>query len=119
MLGDAQSARVVGLMVSTPGIDSRPVPGPRPTAISCANSVATTSQITEFKPTDATTNPSLCNAAARLPEYRHLVDDAIRYASKFEGQEKKEVLLDEDAEDEEEEMEDAISDEPIKHLGVV
>lgn len=38
-------------------------------------------QIAEFQPHDATTNPSLVNAAARLPEYAHLVDDAVAYAA--------------------------------------
>ncbi|MDP6543617.1 MAG: transaldolase [Phycisphaerae bacterium] len=31
------------------------------------------------KPRDATTNPSLLLAAARLPQYQHLVDDAIEH----------------------------------------
>ncbi|KJE92624.1 transaldolase [Capsaspora owczarzaki ATCC 30864] len=35
--------------------------------------------IAKFKPTDATTNPSLLLAAAKMPEYVHLVDDAIEY----------------------------------------
>ncbi len=35
-----------------------------------------------YKPQDSTTNPSLVNAAARLPEYRHLVDDAVEYGKK-------------------------------------
>ena len=38
------------------------------------------SQISNFKPTDATTNPSLVLKAAGLPEYKHLVNDAIKYA---------------------------------------
>mmetsp|Transcript_80882 Transcript_80882/g.224739 ORF Transcript_80882/g.224739 Transcript_80882/m.224739 type:complete len:345 (-) Transcript_80882:27-1061(-) len=33
----------------------------------------------KYKPQDATTNPSLLNAAARMPEYKHLVEDAIAY----------------------------------------
>lgn len=37
--------------------------------------------IAEFKPTDATTNPSLIFKAAQLPEYRHLLDDAITAAA--------------------------------------
>lgn len=36
--------------------------------------------IAEFKPQDATTNPSLIFAASQLPEYKHLVDEAIAYA---------------------------------------
>lgn len=35
--------------------------------------------IQKFQPTDATTNPSLIFAAAQLPQYRALVDDAIAY----------------------------------------
>lgn len=35
-----------------------------------------------FKPTDATTNPSLILAAANLPQYKHLVDSAVKYANK-------------------------------------
>ena len=33
-----------------------------------------------YKPTDATTNPSLLYKAAQKPEYKHLLDDAIGYA---------------------------------------
>lgn len=33
--------------------------------------------IRQHRPHDATTNPSLLLAAARMPQYRHLVDDAI------------------------------------------
>lgn len=33
----------------------------------------------QYHPTDATTNPSLIYAASQQPQYRHLVDDAIRY----------------------------------------
>ena len=36
--------------------------------------------IGQFKPTDATTNPSLLTAAAQMPEYQNLVDDAIKFA---------------------------------------
>ena len=32
-----------------------------------------------FKPTDATTNPSLMLAAAKLPQYSHLFDKAVAY----------------------------------------
>ena len=34
--------------------------------------------IAEHQPQDATTNPSLLWKAARMPQYRTLVDDAIR-----------------------------------------
>jgi len=36
----------------------------------------------KFTPQDATTNPSLILKAAILPEYQHLVDDAISYSNK-------------------------------------
>jgi transaldolase len=39
-------------------------------------------EIKKFQPTDATTNPSLILAAASLPEYQHLIDEAISYAKK-------------------------------------
>lgn len=35
--------------------------------------------IDEYKPQDATTNPSLILAAAKMPAYQHLVDQAIKY----------------------------------------
>ena len=34
-------------------------------------------ELKKFHPTDATTNPSLILAAASLPEYQHLMDEAI------------------------------------------
>jgi transaldolase len=37
-------------------------------------------QIKKFKPRDATTNPSLILAAAGLPEYKHLIDEALEFA---------------------------------------
>ncbi|RWS15680.1 hypothetical protein B4U79_03031 [Dinothrombium tinctorium] len=33
----------------------------------------------EYKPTDATTNPSLILAASKLPQYKHLIDKAISF----------------------------------------
>lgn len=36
-------------------------------------------QIKLFKPTDATTNPSLILQAAKLPQYQHLIDKAVEY----------------------------------------
>src|SRR5262249_55543448 len=41
--------------------------------------------IAEYKPQDATTNPSLLYQAAQKPAYRHLVDDALHYAIHFPG----------------------------------
>ncbi|EME30313.1 Transaldolase [Galdieria sulphuraria] len=47
-------------------------------------------QIIKFKPTDATTNPSLIYQASQLPQYQHLVDDAIKYGkSKANSAEKR------------------------------
>lgn len=39
-------------------------------------------EIKKYKPTDATTNPSLILAAAGLPEYQALIDEAIEYGKK-------------------------------------
>jgi transaldolase len=41
--------------------------------------------IAEYKPRDATTNPSLLYQAAQKPQYEHLVDDALEYAIHFPG----------------------------------
>jgi len=38
--------------------------------------------INKYQPQDSTTNPSLVYAASQLPQYRHLVDDAIEYGKK-------------------------------------
>lgn len=38
--------------------------------------------IQKFKPRDATTNPSLIAAAAKMPEYQSVVDEALRWAKK-------------------------------------
>ncbi|ERP31540.1 transaldolase [Chitinivibrio alkaliphilus] len=43
------------------------------------------SEIRKYRPTDATTNPSLLLKAAQLPEYKSLVDDAVEYSKKTEG----------------------------------
>lgn len=39
--------------------------------------------IRKYKPTDATTNPSLILKAAKLPQYQHLVDDAVAYGKQM------------------------------------
>ena len=39
----------------------------------------------KYKPTDATTNPSLLLAAATLPQYQHLVEKAVAYGKKQPG----------------------------------
>ncbi|KAJ1909744.1 sedoheptulose-7-phosphate:D-glyceraldehyde-3- phosphate transaldolase, partial [Tieghemiomyces parasiticus] len=41
--------------------------------------------IAQFKPTDATTNPSLILAATQKPQYAKLIDDAVQYARKQAG----------------------------------
>lgn len=41
--------------------------------------------IDQYKPTDATTNPSLLCTAAQMPEYQNLVDDAIKFAKDAGG----------------------------------
>ena len=41
--------------------------------------------IKEYKPQDATTNPSLIAAAAGMPEYQGLVDDVLKQAKKDAG----------------------------------
>jgi len=48
--------------------------------------------IKKYKPTDATTNPSLLYQAAQMKEYKHLVDDAIAYGRKQGGSDKAKVL---------------------------
>jgi transaldolase len=42
-------------------------------------------QIAQYKPRDATTNPSLLGKAAQQPEYRPLVDEALRYSRSGSG----------------------------------
>ena len=41
--------------------------------------------IAEYKPQDATTNPSLLYKAAQLPQYRHLVEDAVAFGKERGG----------------------------------
>jgi transaldolase len=41
--------------------------------------------IVEYRPQDATTNPSLLLQAAQKPQYKHLVDDALHYAKDLPG----------------------------------
>lgn len=51
--------------------------------------VADTGEIASIKryfPTDATTNPSLLLKAAGAQEHRALVDDAIAYGKRLEGE---------------------------------
>lgn len=48
-------------------------------------------EIKKYKPTDATTNPSLIMAACNMPEYLHLVKEGIEYGKKM-GKSKKEII---------------------------
>jgi transaldolase len=45
----------------------------------------------KYKPQDATTNPSLVLAGSQLPQYAHLIDDAVAYGKKH-GKTADEVL---------------------------
>ncbi len=47
-----------------------------------------------YHPTDATTNPSLILAAAKLPAYKHLVDKAVVYSRSFPKKNQLEECLD-------------------------
>lgn len=49
--------------------------------------------IRQYKPEDATTNPSLILSAAALPQYASLIDEAIAY-SKQQSQDKAQQLID-------------------------
>lgn len=52
--------------------------------------------IKKYKPTDATTNPSLIYQAAQQPEYQYLIDEAIKYVKAHapSGEEQKRLLID-------------------------
>ncbi|XP_073203248.1 transaldolase isoform X2 [Lepidochelys kempii] len=47
--------------------------------------------IDQYKPLDATTNPSLILAAAQMPAYQELVEDAIEYGKKLGGSDDEQV----------------------------
>lgn len=47
----------------------------------------------QYKPQDATTNPSLILAAVKQPEYAKLVDEAVAYAKKQGGDKEKQVNI--------------------------
>jgi transaldolase len=47
--------------------------------------------IRKYKPTDATTNPSLILSAVQDPQYKHLVDEAIEYGLKLTGDNKSQL----------------------------
>ncbi|SEQ17228.1 transaldolase [Rosenbergiella nectarea] len=46
-----------------------------------------------YKPQDATTNPSLILNAAKIPEYRRLIDDAIEWARKQSNDREEQIAL--------------------------
>ncbi|XP_036391335.1 transaldolase [Megalops cyprinoides] len=48
--------------------------------------------IDEYKPQDATTNPSLILAATKMPAYAHLLDQAIKYGIAKGGSEEEQVM---------------------------
>ncbi|KAM4617198.1 transaldolase [Discoglossus pictus] len=48
--------------------------------------------IEEYKPQDATTNPSLILAASQMPEYQHLVENAVQYGKKLGGSEEEQII---------------------------
>jgi len=47
--------------------------------------------ILQYKPTDATTNPTLLLAVAQKEEYRHLVQEAVAWGKKQAGSEKEQI----------------------------
>uniref|UniRef100_A0A1B0GR11 Transaldolase n=1 Tax=Mus musculus TaxID=10090 RepID=A0A1B0GR11_MOUSE len=47
--------------------------------------------IDEYKPQDATTNPSLILAAAQMPAYQELVEEAIAYGKKLGGPQEEQI----------------------------
>ncbi|XP_061263546.1 transaldolase [Bos javanicus] len=47
--------------------------------------------IDEYKPQDATTNPSLILAAAQMPTYQELVEEAIAYGRKLGGSQEEQI----------------------------
>ncbi len=49
--------------------------------------------IEQYRPTDATTNPSLIEAAIQKPEYQYLIEDAIAYSKKKESSPSKRCTL--------------------------
>ncbi|KAK2494016.1 hypothetical protein MC885_001034 [Smutsia gigantea] len=51
----------------------------------------TSPAIDEYKPQDATTNPSLILAAAQMPEYQELVEEAIAYGKRLGGLQEEQI----------------------------
>lgn len=71
---------------------------PSPKKVKMANSLAQLKTLTtvvadtgdfeamkKYKPTDATTNPSLMLSAAGMPQYKHLIEKAVEYGKKVGG----------------------------------
>ncbi len=50
-------------------------------------------EIKKYKPTDATTNPSLILKAAETPEYKPLIDEAIAYGKSKGGNNPLELVI--------------------------
>jgi transaldolase len=48
-------------------------------------------EIKKYKPTDATTNPSLILAASKMPDYLHLVEEGVQHGKKH-GRTNKEII---------------------------
>ena len=63
------------------GLGGRGASTPPTLLLSLISSLA----IDEYKPQDATTNPSLILAAAQMPGYEGLLDEAIAYGKKLGG----------------------------------
>ena len=63
------------------GLGGRGASTPPTLLLSLISSLA----IDEYKPQDATTNPSLILAAAQMPAYEGLLDEAIAYGKKLGG----------------------------------
>lgn len=47
----------------------------------------------KYKPTDATTNPSLILSAALLPQYSKLIEKAVHYARKITSNEAEQLQV--------------------------
>lgn len=56
--------------------------------------VADIESIKKYKPTDATTNPSLLLKAAEMKQYAHLVEDAVNFGLKSDEKNKVEAVMD-------------------------
>ncbi|MCP5319393.1 MAG: transaldolase [Pseudomonadales bacterium] len=50
--------------------------------------------IAAFRPTDATTNPSLLLKAAQKADYAHLLDDALAWGNRYSGEQRDAAIMD-------------------------